>query len=146
MKNGNQKGFTLIELMIVVAIIGILAAIAIPEFIAYTLKSKTSEALMNMGNIATAEEVYRAKNNVYLSCTLSPVGGGQTTPTAWVDAGGFTAIGFEAIRKVYYTYQVVATPTTFKIIATGDLDGNGVNAIFTRTNTGIITQPAAGVW
>jgi prepilin-type N-terminal cleavage/methylation domain-containing protein len=41
---GNQQGFTLVELMIVVAIIGLLAAIAIPSFLSYQLKAKTSEA------------------------------------------------------------------------------------------------------
>ncbi|MEE8492531.1 MAG: prepilin-type N-terminal cleavage/methylation domain-containing protein, partial [Nitrospirales bacterium] len=54
----NQKGFTLIELMIVVAIIGILAAIAIPNFLKYQAKSRQAEAKINLGGIFVAETSY----------------------------------------------------------------------------------------
>ncbi len=54
----NQKGFTLIELMIVVAIIGILAAIAIPNFLRYQAKSRQTEARTNLGGIVVAETSY----------------------------------------------------------------------------------------
>ncbi len=50
----NRKGFTLVELMIVVAIIGILAAIAIPNFLNFRLKAKTSEAKSNLGAIRSS--------------------------------------------------------------------------------------------
>ena len=50
----NQKGFTLIELMIVVAIIGILAAIAIPQYIKYVKRSRTSEALSHVKKLYDA--------------------------------------------------------------------------------------------
>ena len=53
-KNNKKAGFTLIELMIVVAIIGILAAIAIPNFIRYQLRSKTTEAKTVIGGIKTS--------------------------------------------------------------------------------------------
>ena len=61
----TQKGFTLIELMIVVAIIGILAAIAIPNFMRFQAKSKQSEAKMNLGAIGTTAEAYRAERDTY---------------------------------------------------------------------------------
>ena len=54
----NQKGFTLIELMIVVAIIGILAAMAIPNFLKYQAKSRQAEAKINLGGIFVAETSY----------------------------------------------------------------------------------------
>lgn len=54
----SQKGFTLIELMIVVAIIGILAAIAIPNFLRYQAQSRQAEAKTNLGGIFVAETSY----------------------------------------------------------------------------------------
>ena len=59
----SKKGFTLIELMIVVAIIGILAAIAIPNFLRFQAKSKQSEAKTNLGGIFTAETAYNAEHD-----------------------------------------------------------------------------------
>ena len=61
----EKKGFTLIELMIVVAIIGILAAIAIPNFLKYQAKSKQSEAKMNLGSLGTSAATYHAENDNY---------------------------------------------------------------------------------
>ena len=64
-KLSGKKGFTLIELMIVVAIIGVLAAIAIPNFLRYQAKSKQSEAKTNLGAIGTTAEAYRAEHDTY---------------------------------------------------------------------------------
>jgi len=65
LRNEKQKGFTLIELMIVVAIIGILAAIAIPQFSAYRAKAFNSAAQTDLRNAMTAEEAYFASNQEY---------------------------------------------------------------------------------
>jgi len=61
----GKKGFTLIELMIVVAIIGILAAIAIPNFLKFQAKSKMSEAKTNLGAIYTGQLAYFGEQNSY---------------------------------------------------------------------------------
>jgi len=63
----HSKGFTLIELMIVIAIIGILAAIAIPQFNAYRSKSYNSAAQSDIRNAATAQEAYYVENHRYSS-------------------------------------------------------------------------------
>jgi len=61
----DSKGFTLIELMIVIAIIGILAAIAIPQFSSYRTRSFNSAAQSDLRNAATAQEAYFVDNSTY---------------------------------------------------------------------------------
>ncbi len=63
----KQEGFTLIELMIVVAIIGILAAIAIPNFLQYQMKSRQSEAKTNLGAIKTSEVSWQGERGCFLT-------------------------------------------------------------------------------
>jgi prepilin-type N-terminal cleavage/methylation domain-containing protein len=63
--NKDEKGFTLIELMIVIAIIGILAAIAIPQFSAYRTRSYNSASQADLRNAATAQEAYYVDNQTY---------------------------------------------------------------------------------
>jgi type IV pilus assembly protein PilA len=62
----KNEGFTLIELMIVIAIIGILAAIAIPQFSAYRTRSYNSAAEADLRNAATAQEAYYVDNSTYV--------------------------------------------------------------------------------
>ncbi|MFH1259400.1 MAG: type II secretion system protein [Elusimicrobiota bacterium] len=69
MKLRKAKGFTLIELMIVVAIIGILAAIAIPKFADLIRKSKEGATKGNLGSLRSAVTVYYAENEFYLPAT-----------------------------------------------------------------------------
>ena len=72
-KVDREKGFTLIELMIVVAILGILAAIAIPNFMRFQAKSKQSEAKTNLGAIGTTAEAWRTEADTYVA-TVAELG------------------------------------------------------------------------
>jgi len=140
----KSKGFTLIELMIVVAIIAILAAIAIPNYLRFAMKSKTAEATTNLGAIRTCEEAYYAEEDTYLGCGPDP---GQTlaeldsTPDPWQADVGFDSIGFEPEGDVRYNYAVI-TPSqvnvsgtipdaSFTATAIGDLDEDDDDATYT---------------
>ncbi len=139
----NQKGFTLIELMIVVAIIGILAAIAIPNYLNYQLKSKTAEAKTNLGGIKTALESYRAENDSYPTCAANPTTGvpaavkGSWTP----NLAGWSDIGFTPAGSVYYQYSVASGISTFTATATGNLDGDATPASFAITQAAELAGP-----
>ena len=73
-KLNDSKGFTLIELMIVIAIIGILAAIAIPQFSAYRARSYNSAAQADLRNAATAQEAYFVDEDTYCNALATLIG------------------------------------------------------------------------
>ena len=100
MKTTNRKGFSLIELLIVVVIIGILAAIAIPKFANTKEKAYIAQMKSDLKNLASAQESYFSDKNTYASIAdikLAPyswtVSGGAANVTA---TGTATASGWSA--------------------------------------------------
>ena len=78
--NTMQKGFTLIELMIVVAIIAILAAIAYPSYTSYRVKTNRVDVQTQMMNIAQRLQSYKSVNHSYTGATLAGLGISSTYP------------------------------------------------------------------
>jgi type IV pilus assembly protein PilA len=125
MLHTRKGGFTLIELMIVVAIIGILAAIAIPNFLQFQLRSKTGEAKTNIAAIRTAEEGYFAEFNVYVAATAAGFDGGMgANKRLWPNPVSFDQLGWSPEGEVFFDYAVVTNGSSYTIDASGDLDGN----------------------
>ena len=141
----TRRGFTLIEIMIVVAIIGILAAIAIPNYLQQVLRAKQSEAMIMLGHIKTGQLSFSAAHDCFIDIPATPAGPPGPARMAWVPAAPTAAVvcngapfSFEdlAIRPsggtTYYSYACNATipgldgpSSEFTCTALGDLDGNG---------------------
>jgi type IV pilus assembly protein PilA len=98
----SSKGFTLIELMIVVAIIGILAAIAIPNFLRYQLRSKFSELKTNVEAIYKTEESLRQSERVI--CAGAPTG-------VFVSFGAIPAVSGGAQKSVWAKEDILLAST-----------------------------------
>lgn len=143
----TQAGFTLIELMIVVAIIGILAAVAIPAYSDYTAKAKASNALSAVGPIKTAVAMCAQEAGEATKCNEkdSPTVIPKLTETkevasmTVVDAGVIEItlkdIGKgSAGAKVKFTPNVGTSAVTWKVDAAGITTNDALKAAFEKNN------------
>lgn len=136
----TKKGFTLIELMIVVAIVAFLAVVSVPSFMRFLAKAKRTEAYMNLHAIYAAQKSYWAEQGKY-SSTLSGEGGIGWQPEGYKGGGqqenfyytyGF-ANGTEGKQfftgklgtASSYLSQARVNDSSFLIVAAGDIDGDG---------------------
>jgi len=129
-------GFTLIELMIVVAIIAFLAVIAIPNFLGYVSKAKRSEVYLNLGSIYTAEKAYWAEHGTYSNILTSEGIGwnpeGQTNYTyGFPGTEGINYISGKLGGQASDLSLANAGKDTFVVAAVADIDGDGQPDIIT---------------
>jgi prepilin-type N-terminal cleavage/methylation domain-containing protein len=156
-----QRGFTLIELMIVVAIIGILAGVAIPAFMDYMKRSKKSEATLQLNKLGkNAKRVY-ADTSSYPTGNATrlptPVvanrgccgGAGasanhcRAVPSSWSVDATWRALDFEIDEDTLFYYDYSGAASTFTATATGDLDCDGTEVVFTLAGSSVNGNPTA---
>ncbi len=151
--HARRGGFTLIELMIVVAIIGILAAIAIPNFLRFQLRAKAGEAKVNIAAIRTAEEGRFAEFGTYQPAASTPGGVASTVKRTWAGGGmaNFDTLGFSPEGMVYFNYGVAVgtgvNVTAFSVGAAADIDGDTTTSDYgyiKPSNGGTAVLPGVG--
>ncbi|EGM69149.1 type IV pilus biogenesis protein PilE [Shewanella sp. HN-41] len=130
MKNNSLQGFTLIEVMIAVVIVGILAAIAYPSYIDYVIKSGRSEGVAAVMNVANLQEQYYLDNRAY--------------------ATDMTKLGLANPFVTEHGYYSVASAGTSSFTITATAKGNQASrdstcATITMTSAGV-KGPSAECW
>ncbi len=130
----SHRGFTLIELMITVAIVGILSSLAIPQYEAFLVRTKRAEMAMNLDGIRSVEIGYHAEWDVFTSCALTPpsVPGRTAIPfgATITSDRDWNQLGWVPDGRVYGQYSIDASDlvgelATFAADAFADIDGDG---------------------
>ena len=149
-----QRGFTIIEVMVVVIIIGVLAAIAIPIFTGHMAHAKSSEAMLQLNKMAVDAKTYYFANTKYPQGTAGVLPGADGTAcaqtnhkfpvtTAWNADPIWSALGFEVDEPNLFSYHFTSgSPTQAQALAVGDLDCDTVKLTYIL-NLNAQQEPAA---
>ncbi len=134
MPGSRREGMTLVELMVVVVIVGILAAIAVPAFSRYIYRSRTSEATSFLAQIRQREESYRAEFGQYAcapdDCPDTALGGywppsaPDEDPVPWQPHPNWDQLGARPDGQVRFRYAAIAGPPGTRPAGIGGFDGS----------------------
>jgi len=136
MRVQRNAGFTLIEMMVVVSIIGVISSIAIPGLQKYVYRAQRNEAYINLNGIFTAQKTYQADNGKY----------GETFADIGFEILGGEMIDPNTIQSKYYTYTLETFDVdgidnaNYSAVATGDLDPSDAMLDIIMIESGLIIQ------
>ncbi|MEJ7603174.1 MAG: type II secretion system protein [Kofleriaceae bacterium] len=163
LKRSAHRGFTLIELMIVVAIIGILAAVAIPMFMDSMKKAKNTEAKLQLNKLGkSAKEAYIRDGGFMVAilpstpaanCCTQNVGGKRKCAVVAADWTPWQVVDFQMEEPFYFQYSYVGTApgTSMSATALGDIDCDSTSVAYVLDGTSFgggvamgLTEPPTG--
>lgn len=139
-------GFTLVELMIVVVIMGVIASLAMPAMTRYVKRAKTSEAIATISAMYSLQVSYyentqeRSAATSFATCPPRPIaapGAGKypADVSVWVGSSQWVALGFVLDRAHYYQYSTDGSNAAMTARAVGNIDGDSVESTFERLAT-----------
>jgi type IV pilus assembly protein PilE len=132
MTKSRERGVTLLELMTVVVILGILAAIAIPSYRSYLLRAQRTDATTALLRVAAAQEKFYLQNNRYAT-------------NDEIDDAPPAGLGVPATEHGYYTLALASVDTSLDFTATASVVGDGPQAADTNCATFSINQAGTRV-
>jgi prepilin-type N-terminal cleavage/methylation domain-containing protein len=143
---GRQRGFTLVEVLLVVIVLGVVMALAIPNYLNFRNRAREAEARSNLGAIRNSFLAYKAEHDTFdvgsVGTMVYTSGDNQGVPFGssasargskllWPDASRFSIIGFTTNISVFFNYSMETgtgqgDAASFTAMASADLDRNGL--------------------